>query len=483
MRENFRFAFTVLALVGLVIPGVVTAYDYGSDESDVVLHITDEIDLTVNAEVRTRFEWNENLVDFSNDLDDEFGYVPSRVRLGFGLTLPRDVDLYIEAQETFSFGEDTPARLTEGGRQMPNMPINGGIGNIATAGLDGDSSAARSNENARASGNFITSTHRDDLGLYQAYVTANNIGDTNFSVRVGRQEWAFGNELLLGDNDFYGGASLDGIRGWWDFDRSQLNVFWSKLDESNTGSSDVNSTDDDTDLFGAYFIYPEVGSSLIGFDAYGMGVKSNADGGAASHSTNLASYWVGGRVYRAPEWGFHFNAEAVYQFGEITTGPTSDVDIQAFAFEGSAGYTFDVVGNPDIHGGLTWGSGDNDPTDGDMETFFSITPDNHGRLGFADLFNMSNIMAYQLGYAGSWENLAWGVELYQFEMDEEMASGADEYGNEVDLWFSYQYSRNLSVQIAYAFVSIEDAIEEQVNAAGFSADDSQRFYVNVRLLM
>lgn len=494
MRENLRVAAIMLAVFSLILPGVLTAYDYDSDESEIVLRITDEIDLAINGEIRTRMEWNDNLVDYTNDIDDEFGYVPSRVRLGIKLSLPRDVDFYMEAQELFSFGEDTPARLTEYGRQAPRPRITGGriadfppnsgsIGEIDNAGNDPFLDAgARRNENARVSGNFITSTHRDDLGLYQAHITANNVGDSIFSARVGRQELVFGNEWLLGDLDFYGGASLDAVRGWWDFDRSRLDVFWAKVDEQNTGAGEVNSTDDDTDLYGVYFTWPEVGTSLIGYDLYAMGVKSQADGGADSHSTNFESYWIGGRVFRQPEWGWHFNAEATYQFGDITLAD-GDMDIAAWGFEGSVGYTWDVEGNPDLHFGLTYATGD-DPNDTeDWEGFSAPLQDFHPRLGFADAFAASNLMAFQLGYAGSWENLAWGVELYDFQADEDPVPGEDQYGNEVDLWFSYQYSRNLSVQIAYAFLSLDNAIEDQVRAAGFEPDDAQRFYVNLRLMM
>lgn len=460
MRENFRVALTMLALACLVIPGVLAAYDYDSDEADVVLRITDEIDLTIHAEVRSRFEWNDNLTDFTDDADDEFGFVPSRARLGFGLTLPRDVDVYVEAQELWSFGEDTPARFTEAARQMPGS--------------------------APVSGNVNTTTHRDDLDLYQAYITANNIGDSNFSVRVGRQEMPFGNEWMIGDNDFYGGMSFDALHGWWNFDRGDLHLFWSKIDENNTGAQGgalgpiVNASDDDRDLYGAYYVHPEIGTSLIGFDLYGIAFLDHTDTLA-----NGEAYWIGTRFYRQPEWGFHFNAEATYLFGnnDAANYGGADVDLQSWGFEGHAGYTFDVTGNPDIHGGITWATGDDDPTDSDNETFFAPFPDPHGRLGFADLVVASNLIAYQIGYAGSWENLAWGVELYNFEMDEAPAGTDDSIAQEVDLWFNYQYSRNLSLQIAYAFFSVDDAIEDAVRAGGASPDDGQRFYVNLRLLL
>ena len=69
-----------------------------------------------------------------------------------------------------------------------------------------------------------------------------------------------------------------------------------------------------------------------------------------------------------------------------------------------------------------------------------------------------------------------------FENDKSvLASGEDELANEIDVWFSYQYSRHLALQIAYAYVSIEDAIKQQVDHFGYDSADAHRFYVNLRL--
>ena len=73
--------------------------------------------------------------------------------------------------------------------------------------------------------------------------------------------------------------------------------------------------------------------------------------------------------------------------GSVAAAP--DMDIQAWGFEGSAGYTWDVTGNPDLHVGLTYASGDDDPADNDWETFAAPMPDPHPRLGFADLDGIS----------------------------------------------------------------------------------------------
>ena len=52
------------------------------------------------------------------------------------------------------------------------------------------------------------------------------------NLTFGRQELAYGTELILGDNDFYGGLSHDGLRGDFLFSNdSSLSLFWAKEGE------------------------------------------------------------------------------------------------------------------------------------------------------------------------------------------------------------------------------------------------------------
>jgi len=471
MSENLRRALIGVALAALFAPFFLQAAE--SPEGGVKLQISDDIDLTLSGELRTRYEWNDNLVDFNSDTDDEFGYVPSRARLGFRVGLPKNVAVQIDMQNLFAFGQDTPDRLKEYYATMPNVPLNGVP--FLTEFPGGTYWAAP------ASGYVLAGSHRDDLGLYQAYIEADEIGGTKWGMRIGRQEMAFGNEWLLGNNDFYGGASLDGIRGWYGFDKGKLDLFWAKVDEQNTGASgQINFGDDDTDLFGVYYTWPEVADTAVNLDFYGIGLKSNYDGGANQHNTDYTSYWIGFRAFSLPEHGLHYNAEFTYQMGDISryagVNLADDMNLSAYGFEGSVGYTWDLAGNPDVHGGLTYATGDDDPADNDFDAFVAPLPDPHPRLGFADLVSASNLLAYQIGYAGSMNNQAWGLEVYRFDLAEDFM-GDDHLGGEIDVWYAYQYSKNLSVQVVAAMFQSADVIEDIVG--NNNTDDAMRFYTNL----
>ena len=80
MRKLLSSLVAVAALSLLVVPAMA-----GNSGHDVAIDISDDVRLTVTGEVRIRFEWSDNLTDWSDeasllgDGDDEFGFVPALV--------------------------------------------------------------------------------------------------------------------------------------------------------------------------------------------------------------------------------------------------------------------------------------------------------------------------------------------------------------------------------------------------------------------
>ena len=74
-------------------------------------------------------------------------------------------------------------------------------------------------------------------------------------------------------------------------------------------------------------------------------------------------------------WDWEF--EGVGQIGD--RGP---LDHASFAIHGEAGYTFaDTMWTPRVALGYDFSPGDDDPTDGDNETFDNLFPTNHIHYG------------------------------------------------------------------------------------------------------
>jgi len=512
-------------------------------ESDVVIDVGQDIVLTITGEARTRFEWIENTTDFSSkgvdgsgddDLfDDGLSYAASRYNLGFRVDLPRDVAAVIELQGNFEMGGGpagvgTELRAQTTQHQRPGVVNHLGLGPAASkvgggdSAIDGDADPTHL-EIVRS----LNALDGDGVFVYQGYMEAAHIGDSILSVRIGRQEMAYGTEFLLGNQDWYDGQTFDGVKGILEFtDKHRLDLFWAKLAERDTtvpgavGLPALGQGGDDSDLFGAYFSAQTLGKSSVGMDAYLLGLKDDAnivynvavqDNGIIGYDATdfysveanrsfLDAWWAGVRFFREREHGFHFSAELTYLFGSIDANLDSDNDglidddhlsIGAWGFESFLGYTWDTPTNPSIKGGVTWATGSsvNDYESGNYNTFFTPAGEVHPRLGMMDLIDASNVLAFNLGYAGSAKRHSWGVDLWHFELDQvdpfiEAATIADAsledghnlsstIGQEVDLWYNYQYSEHMLAQFAVSYFNAGGYIEDLNRCAdeGFAACD------------
>jgi hypothetical protein len=166
----------------------------------------------------------------------------------------------------------------------------------------------------------------DDVEIFQAYIDARELWGTPLSLRVGRQELAFGSQWLIGprDNSFlFTGASFDAVRLTYALDELSIDAFASKLAERFGDFGD-----DDTDLYGIYASY--TGFSNLVLDAYWLYLRDDVDiedvrGGPL---TELIERWWGVDDYDTTQLHtvglraagrvgqFDFDAEAAYQFGK-----------------------------------------------------------------------------------------------------------------------------------------------------------------------
>lgn len=528
-------------------------------ESEVVISVTDDIVLTVTGEARTRFEWVENNTDFSDDgvdsladdnsYDDEYYFAPARFDIGFRVDLPRDVAAVIQLQSGFDFGgngswaTDDRAHVNQALRPGALNTLNG-PGAANKIGGPGDSDGSTDLDDAR----LFRTDQTDGVRVYQGYIETAKIGGSIFSMRFGRQELAYGTEFLLGNQDWYDGLSYDGIKGIFQFtDCARMDLFWAKLAENNLDGTTLAGSGNDIDMYGAYASINNLGGSSVGMDAYIIGESDHRDlvwdldvdqtlaGNLVLGSTPGVSgtsdgesfkdvWWAGVRFFREREHGLHFSGEVTYQFGNVnadfndSSNPIVDddnVDIDAWAFEGFMGWTFPGATHPDLHWGFTWASGSDigNYDNGKSATFFTPAGEIHPRLGLMDLVEASNIQAYNIGYAGMQGNHSWGVDVFHFEMDNvppevDLAvlgnglldardeEGLDtDLGNELDLYYNYQYTKNLVAQFAVGYFDPGGYIDDynecanggcNVNLVGLpaniiSTDGAWRAYANLLL--
>src|SRR4029450_11866901 len=84
--------------------------------------------------------------------------------------------------------------------------------------------------------------------------------------------------------------------------------------------------------------------------------------------------------------GWEYEGEFAFQGGQV-----SDLDLTAFAVHLGRGYNFDPPRTPRLFLEHNFASGDDNATDGDIETFQNLFPSNHPRYGIMDLFSCQNL--------------------------------------------------------------------------------------------
>jgi hypothetical protein len=430
----------------------------------------DDKPFTVHGEVRMRGEYDNNATDFNKDNTDSELFWPYRVRIAVEGKFTKNVVGYIEVQSLGAWGGDTSIL-----------------------------SGALPQQNPRWVGNGVI----QDTGMYQGYVTLNELWSKSFSLRIGRQELVAGNSFLLGNEEWYGGISHDGIVGMWHLKKVDIKAWYTRPFEGSAilagfpdgelppgfGNGTGNGTTND--FFGGYVTFPI--HKTWGIDAYLMDINDHGLGG--SYQT------FGGRFFN-DNWdkkGLIWNVEYAMQTGKVAGGASAgvqtDIDASGKAGEALVGWNFKTKKAVHrVYGKYEYASGDDASSADKFEGFVPLYGDIHGRTGMGDWFQTSafstmvggafgvpfGLKAWSVGYDGHFsEKHEVGVAYWDYSADDDQGSpDGDKLGTAFDIWYGYNYSKNVAFQAAYSELSPGDAL----TASGAAPDDSaQRLYGQIRL--
>ena len=184
-----------------------------------------------------------------------------------------------------------------------------------------------------------------------------------------------------------------------------------------------------------------------------------------------------------------WDIEGAWQFGhdDFQNGG-NNLDVNAGFFSAIAGLTFNSLPwQPTVKGVFWWGSGDDDPTDGETNTVNTLFPLGHAYWGLIDNFNGANLLDYSVQFsvqptkkltclaAWHWFNKATRNDhIYNIAGAPLGPIGTDRnIGHELDFVATYKFSKNLNVQLGYFWFWYGDA----VNNTGLSRPDAQQFYL------
>jgi hypothetical protein len=357
--------------------------------------------------------------------------------------------------------------------------------------------------------------------LYQGNITLNKLWSDHFSLTLGRQELVKGNELQLGDLDFYSGLSHDGVVANWDLKKVDITGWYTRPFEGSVFHGDnflppdqvvVNANPATTHFWGAYVtwdIHKEMPLELYFMEqrdrAFGPDTPNTVDmvGARFSHNNTTSK-------------GLVWNAEYAKEFGKISDLTPVTVasvfepgaDISGSVAEAMLGWNF--KGKKMTHqffGKFEMASGnksENAVLDSKDEGFHPFYTDFHNRLGRGDWFQLtgafptalgsatvagtgggattlgSGIKAFSVGYQGWTERHGWGAAYWDYSLDQssEFATGSeDKLGTAIDLWYDFNYSKNLTFEASVSQLSTDNALTGPTGPS----DSVMRVYGNARL--
>jgi alginate export protein len=209
----------------------------------------------------------------------------------------------------------------------------------------------------------------------------------DLTLRVGRQEMYYGSGRLVSVREginirnAFDGLRLIARKGSW-----RVDTFLTKPVITLPGVFD-DRFDHKESFWGTFAtgsLPPRVPFKL---DLYYLGLRRKEAGSALGIAPEMR-HTTGGRIWKsgvpfAPGQGWDYDLEGAYQFGKYGpgTGPQGSFgrgDVRAWTFSSVTGYTWDRVAlKPRI--GLSTGaaSGDKDPTNPDIQTFFTPFPNGY----------------------------------------------------------------------------------------------------------
>ncbi len=394
--------------------------------------------ICLDIQERIRFEGRENTFDFNGDVDalTDDAFFLNRFRIGLAYKPVDWLKFYVQGQDAQEWGSDRP--------DIPN-----------SMGAEGD----------------------DNFDLRQLYV---QIGTKPLTLTLGRQVLQYGDERLIGPGEW------NNITRTWDavkvqfkqpkftvdlFAGSIVNIYRDSINLSDlfNGSemhrdqifsgiyATTTALDFQTMDFYALFLDQEVPKPTA------LAITSPATfTGLTGKRTDFAT--LGTRIKGDPTklHGWEYEGEFAFQ-----TGKVADLNLTAFASHVGFGYNFDVCWKPRLWFEYNFATGDDNATDGDIQTFQNLFPSNHPKYGFMDLFSWQNLHDVELGvkakpckpvvleadFHSFWlanTNDAWyranGVTRVR-----PITPGADSHvGNEVDLLVTYQPVKWLNIWAGYS---------------------------------
>lgn len=444
----------------------------------------------VTFDVQERFRWEirENNFDFNDAINapTDDNWFLQRFRIGL-LIKPVDwFKLYVQGQDSREINSDRA--------DFPGV-----------LGAEGD----------------------DSFDLRQAYLEFGNAKEFPLTLKIGRQILSYGDERLIGAFDWNNiGRTFDAAKLRWEEKLWSLDAFASTVVVPTRGqynqSDFVNGNETDREQIFSGLYLSTTALSFQTTDVYALHLHENTNPryqGTAIGDTNFFTFGlrvkskpgafastpppppsdgkevVDGKATVPPPAkkpvGFDYDAEIAFQTGDVR-----GLDLTAFAAHAGIGYTLDVAWLPRLGVAYNYGTGDGDPTDGDIETFQNLFPTNHKFYGQMDVFSWQNMHDLEFSLkAQPAKTISLKAEYHAFFLAttddvwyrangatavrplNALSRNADSYaGSEVDFTVQWNVTKNVALEAGYSHFFAGDYLADTG-----ASDDADFGYVQATI--
>jgi hypothetical protein len=323
----------------------------------------------------------------------------------------------------------------------------------------------------------------NDFDFHQAFVDVTiPLADRSLTVRAGRQNLLYGAQRLISPLDWTNTRrTFDGAKASLALSKTHtLDAFLVNPVVVDEGPIDHSNDDDFAGVYDTIALPDVLSGAATQVELYGLYLDRRS-ATFAQGTGEEQRYTVGGRFSTNPK-PWDFDVEAAYQFGDFDGGIKGG-DISAWMFASEAGYTFgDQLLTPRVYLGFDVASGDDDPTDGRLETFNQLFPLGHAYFGYIDVIGRQNVIDLHPGFELTLAKEQRHLKKLSLRTDYHLfwrysdadaiygvgsgiqrpdaASGATYIGSELDLLLSWQIDRHKAAYVGYSHFFAGDFIDE-----------------------
>jgi hypothetical protein len=304
--------------------------------------------------------------------------------------------------------------------------------------------------------------YEDSWSLWEGYVQVGSSTEGWVDVLAGRQALAFGDERVIGPSNWLNvGRTFNVARVDLHHSDDKVSVFAASVVPGE--NTDLHNALPGNNLYGVYGSLHKIIPKAI-FEPYVLWRVAPANSALPEEvgRGHLNEVTIGLRMKGTLPADFDYDSEFDGQTGSLGTH-----SIRAWAGYASVGKTFrTVAASPRVFIEGNYASGTKNPKGHDWNTFDSLYPSNHDKLGFADQVGRRNLVQFR---AGVEEDLTKKWKLKQAFEGYWLATSNDSFyassgaiavpahpgasrhiGNELDLVAEYVMNKGLSFGFGYA---------------------------------